>query len=437
MRNATFFAFIPVLLIVHLLVQADQVEQFSFKDDKLGMSLEDFKAKHVIPGSWENEGTKIISGGDFHHPPRGKGRWKWKSYLVCKDNEPSKGVIVRCEYDATLAGIPSVQAQVAAVFVEDKLAAVTVSYTNHSPLIPQALVDKLGPPVRLPVAGRSNRNLSALRWDNGISVVEFQENYCGSQDWSKDVTEILRDIFCDNDDGGGGGPATIWYVHKSLANLVMTRSREFTESVKKRAASEQFSFDDKLGMSFEDFKVKRKSEAANAGWTPEKACTKTGTTISECQYSMKILGFAPYARAIFVDNKLAVVHLFYPYADNQSVVVSGVRVSVNISRALIDRFGTPEVIRGLGDSALTGDDRRALHWDDAVFIVEYQQADCQGENQYERIARILEKHYCEHPGFVDNSTSNIWYVHKALASLLMTRWKEAEENARKKARSEM
>jgi len=416
-----------MLLVGPLLSQTDQREPFSFKDDKLGMSLEGFKAKHVDPGEWENEITGVTSGGDSHRPPRG--RWKWKPYLNCR--ESFKGVITQCRYTATVAGT-FVGADT--VFVEGKLAVIIVTYTTQSSLIPQALVDKFGPPVRVPVSGASNRDLSALRWDNGASVVEFQEHYCGSLEWSKDVTEMLRGSYCDDGDAGDYGLAYIWYVHKSLANLAMARSKEAIEEAKKREASERFSFDRELGMSLREFKSKLNSEDTISGRPPDRACKETAKTITECVYMARVLSGGATANAIFVDNKLAAICITYL----DPAMFSRTREPIIMGQRLIDSFGPAEVIPGVGHSGLPGDSHHALHWDDGVSIVEYQEHDCMGENEYEKINKILQKRYCEKAEYgYDGLRSNIIHIHKALSGLLMERWKEAKEDARKKARSDM
>lgn len=235
MRNAPLCCLAAMLLMTPLLSQPDQPEPFSFKDDKLGMSLEAFKAKHVHPGYWQNEATKIIApGGDSHRRPLGKGNWTWKPDMDCKE---VKVLITRCEYTTTVAGIQWVHA--AAVFVEQKLAVISVSYSTHSPTVQEALANKLGPPVNI-----TRNGFSALRWDNGVSVVEFQEHYCGraqyggQRGWNKEVADVLRGTYCDNEDARDYHTAFIWYVHRSLANLALTRWKEAIEKDEKAVRSD-------------------------------------------------------------------------------------------------------------------------------------------------------------------------------------------------------
>ncbi len=405
-------------------------EAFGFKDDKLGMSFDDFKAKHLNPGRWENKSTRTVGSTDIATSSPGKG-WEWIADMDCK--ELITGVINRCQYMTTVAGIPSTHA--VAVFVEQRLAVISVSYSTHSPVVQQALADKLGPPTRIAVSGHSNRDLFALRWDNGVSVVEFQEHYCGSgfihpsqEGWSKDVAEVLRGSYCENDDAGDYASAFIWYVHKSLSSLAMTRWQEAIEEVKKKWHSEPFSLDDELGMSLDDFNAKHRNPGAR--------CKEVAKDISECHYFATVLGISAHATAIFADHKLAAIHLQYLIEESHSAIISGVLVPVDMKQALIDKFGPPEVIRGYGDSALTGEDRRALHWDDGVSVVQYQWNNCGSGNEYERITKILQGRYCEQADLGDGTVS-IWLVHKALSSVFITRRKEAEEEAKRKARSDL
>lgn len=427
-RNQVFLVLAVMLLTGLVLAQNDQPQPYSFKDDILGMGLEEFKAKHVDPGSWQDEATKIVSIGDSHNPPRSAGDWKWKPDLDCRD--VMRGVIVRCQYETTIAGIP--WAHVAAVFVDGKLAAINVSYSTQSPVVRQALIDKLGQPMRIPVSGNSNRDLYALRWDNGVSVVELQEHYCGSgsdnsqQGWSKDVTEVLRGIYCDNSDAGDYGSAFIWYVHRSLSTFAMSRWEGTIEDIREKARSEPFSFDDALEMPVQDFEAKHR----------DHSCKETFKHITECDYSANIMGIRAFATAIFADEKLAATHFYYLAIEGHSAVVSGVGVPVDVKQALISTFGQPQIIRGYGDSALTADDRRSFQWDEGASVVEYQSNGCSSGNEYEWISRVLQRRYCEANESGDGTVS-IWHIDKALSATLSSRYKEGQENTRKKARSDL
>ena len=438
MRNSLLRSLAAILLIGPLLSQTDQQEPFSLQGDKLGMSLEDFKAKHVKPGLWEDEVTGNLHGGDFHSPPRDKGRWKWKPALRCK--ESFKGVITECEYRTSVGGGSSsfsVWVSATAVFVEGKLGVITLDTRSSPPLISQALLDKYGSPVRVPGSIMRNRDLVALRWDNGISVIQFQEKYCGKNGWKNDVATILRGTYCDDNEDvrGAEGEAYVTYVHKSLYALAIRRSKEVTEEAKNQAMLERFTFDDKLGMSLNDLKAKWKADAVKDAGPHNKSCEQMLKTISNCEYSTTIRGVGVFEHAIFVDDKLAAIYLSIDDSATYWTLVDGIPFRVYLKQALINAFGLPEIIPGYPTSTFTDVDRRTLHWDKGGSVVDYELTDCQ-ESDYGKIVRVLQKRYCEsNRGSI--GFSDILCIDKALSSLLVTRWKKAEEDARQKARSDM
>jgi hypothetical protein len=182
MRNTLLCGLAAVLLTGPLLSQMwrpPEPEPFSFKDDKLGMNLEDFKAKHGDPGRWENKITRAVGSKDSASPSPGKG-WEWVPDMKCKENVKA---VTRCDYMDTITGIP---ARATAIFADSKLAAIHLLYWDARDVLVagtyvpagdrtwQALIAKLGPPkvarVRadFPVNGHTRR---ILRWDNGVSAV--------------------------------------------------------------------------------------------------------------------------------------------------------------------------------------------------------------------------------------------------------------------------
>ena len=206
MRDALLRCAAAMLLMTPLLSQTDQPEPFSFKDDRLGMSLEAFKAKH--------------------------------GNAVCKEMFRTA---TRCEYVTTVVGItPFAEA----LFVDNRLAAIHLFYGSNpdsaSVLLQQALIDKFGRPEILKATGKHNFEWSALRWDNAISVVEFQRYSCGSGEGnlpSKDLTEMLEGRYCESGDDGDGSTG-LWYIHRALSSVFLPRQREAKEKAKKKALSD-------------------------------------------------------------------------------------------------------------------------------------------------------------------------------------------------------
>lgn len=115
--------------------------------------------------------------------------------------------------------------------------------------------------------------------------------------------------------------------------------------------------------------------------------------------------------------------------------MAGVLVPIDVKNALIAKFGQPAIVRGYADSALTGDDFSALEWDDGASIVQYQPSGCSSGDEYDRIAKVLQRRYCQQ-GESGDGTASIWHIDTALSRVVLSRHKEAGESARKKARSD-
>ena len=202
------------VLVTPLGSQTAQLEPYSFKDDKLGMSLDTFKMKHHDAGC----------------------------------NEVFQGII-QCGYSTTIAGITPFAFT---IFADNKLAAIRVFYQSSesaplaggvvsaSSVTQQALIEKFGPPTVVRATGRHGFEWSALRWDNDVSVVEFQGSYCGKGDGvfrSNDITEILEGRYCENGDEGDGS-TSLWYIHKELTKRFLARQKEAGEKARQKALSD-------------------------------------------------------------------------------------------------------------------------------------------------------------------------------------------------------
>jgi hypothetical protein len=175
-------------MLVSQVSEPPEPEPFSFKDDKLGMNLEDFKARRRNPGQWENKLTRTVGSKDSASSSPGKG-WEWVSDMKCKE---SVKAVTECDYTDTITNIPS---RVTAIFADGKLAAIHLLYWDARDVLVagthvsagdrtwQALIAKLGPAkvarirADFPITGNTRR---ILRWDNGVSAVEFQNDPCNN-----------------------------------------------------------------------------------------------------------------------------------------------------------------------------------------------------------------------------------------------------------------
>jgi len=250
MKTSLLIASLLVGLLPTSVLLAGQDEKpYSFKDAQLGMSLEEFQAQHLTPGSWEDVAHPgmYAPGTDPHTPPPIEGKWavkpdwKWKPDVRCAEMvKGTNGIITRCEYETTILG-HSIGAT--ALFVDRHLASISLPLSENAQQVQLALTEKLGPPVRIPIRAHVNPGWFALRWENGVSVVEFQKYHCSSgsdyrDGWGRDVTNVLRGNYCPDDDGMEYGNVFLWYVHKSLAPLAIKRWKEAGEAAERKARSD-------------------------------------------------------------------------------------------------------------------------------------------------------------------------------------------------------
>jgi hypothetical protein len=211
-------------------------EPFSFKSDKLGMGLDDFRTNHRDPGEWENKVTRSVGSHDSAKPSPGK-NWEWVPSVKCKENV--KAVTV-CDYMDTITNVP---ARATATFADGKLASINLLYWDAPNVLVagkyvpagdvtwQALIAKFGTPqstdIRpdFPISGNTRR---ILRWDNGVSIVEFENDPCNGDE----IREIIQGHYCESPNTSTT-TISIWYVHKALAELIYVRRKEDDNATKK------------------------------------------------------------------------------------------------------------------------------------------------------------------------------------------------------------
>jgi hypothetical protein len=242
MKDAILIASIVLLYIAPLAAQSQekQAEAYDFKVDRLGMSIEQFTANHPGQGAWV-------------YCQRCKDQKSWSSTL-CQLNygENKKGAIpvmaisgfVLCAYTTTIAEMP---AHVDALFADGKLATISILFEPISiqvrALVLQGLTEKLGPATAEIKAEVSNSHGIVLFWENGISIAEFEDRWCGSAGggvyvWNMDISETLEKRFCGPGDSVVAYNSRVLYVSKPLGNLLQTRIKEAAKKAEDKARSD-------------------------------------------------------------------------------------------------------------------------------------------------------------------------------------------------------
>lgn len=242
MKNVLLCGFAAMLMVGP---QNGQPEPFSFKEDQLGTYLADFQAKHRNPGQWENKVTRSVGSSDSTSPSPGKG-WEWVPNVKC---QASVKAVTECKYIDTITDIP---ARATAIFADGRLAAINLLYWDAPSVLVagkyvpagdrtwQALTDRLGPPqiarIRpdFPITGNTR---CILRWDNGVSMVEFQNDPCNESLSYGGIAEIIQGRFCESPDTSTT-TISVWYVHKALSNLIFVRRKEASDNADKKARSD-------------------------------------------------------------------------------------------------------------------------------------------------------------------------------------------------------
>jgi hypothetical protein len=245
-KQIALVALISILLLAAPLLSQTNPEPFSFKENKLGMSLEDFKALHRTPGHWERNKVANLAATDPDIPPAGAS-WEWMPDMTCKERIKA---VMACDYNDTITDLP---ARATAILVDGKLNAMNLlvisaplvlldgRWTSAGDRTWQALIAKLGPPKdsqvtpNFPIGGHTRR---ILRWDNGISMVDFENDPCNKTLSPFDgIAELLSGHYCESPDTDVN-TISVWYIHKALSQAMLARRKEAAESADKKARSD-------------------------------------------------------------------------------------------------------------------------------------------------------------------------------------------------------
>jgi hypothetical protein len=220
MRNALLRALAAMFLVGSLLSQTAQTNLFG--DDKLGMSLKDFRLK---PGAKCQEGrdmaARVVDG------------------------------VTECQYMETIPDC-RFKARGHALFVDDKLAAINLYYWDEcdadgmelrsaNALVGwrtlQSLIRRFGDPqstnteeAAVPIPNEARRT---VRWSDAESAVEFQSYPCNRSLSYAGIFEILQGTYCDSPDTSST-TISVWYVDKALSKLIFSRHKELIKNADKK-----------------------------------------------------------------------------------------------------------------------------------------------------------------------------------------------------------
>jgi len=258
--------FVVAFLISPLAAQSqeNQAEPYGFNANHIGMTFTEFRTLHP-PLGLSNRGP-VCRYDESEH-----------SIIRCsyKDEYPENPLVTH-KYNPLWDPNSVIPLGMDAIFVDEKLALIQAQLPaetrlcfelplsagtsppryhferagcNAYPPLWQALTGALGTAVRMAVVsehscdtaffpckqGQSMRDFPALRWENNVSVAEFQIRACGPWDntdngWIKLITEALEGHFCGNEDGVS--PATVMlYLNKELSRRAASLMSKKTEQL--------------------------------------------------------------------------------------------------------------------------------------------------------------------------------------------------------------
>jgi len=215
-------AFAPTAFAIQ--APKSQAEPYGFKGDRLRMSIAEFKTKHPA--------------------------------LTNRDCGDEGNGVIRCDYsdkmaDLSLGSGMSIPIGVSSMFIDGKLALIQVKppndtyacfdpretsngYFDSASCKPyrnfwQTLTGTLG--TATTVISLDHQELHAQRWENDVSVAEFQNHMCGPWDgsnkgWSKAILEVLEGSYCAKGDNQSARYNAMFYLDKELSRALAIRLRD-------------------------------------------------------------------------------------------------------------------------------------------------------------------------------------------------------------------
>jgi hypothetical protein len=468
MNKLSFVALVVLLHTSPLAAQSQekQAEAYDFKGDRLGMSIEEFTTNHPGQGVWV-------------YCQNCKDKKAWNSTLSHENGKSVPTAFTLCSYTTTIADIP---ANVGALFVDGKLAAISVEFSAPSiqalTLVPQALTNKFGPPTGEKTVKVSRSGGEVLFWANSTSVAEFEERRCSSvvgslSGWANDIAETLGGLSCDAITDTVTPESRVLFVSKPLGNLLQARIKEAANEAIDKAQSEAgqngpYGFQDiHLDMSIAEFKTKHPApkvekygpsassllgEAVCSVWTVgerKKGLENAAKGIVTCSYGGTYLSVSLRVSAMFVDSKLAVIEVEPPTDTSgcfESAPPTGTSAFGSYSafcppyqsllRAWTDKLGPAVRIVSPNENLKDFDVRR---WEDDSSVAEFQDHMCgpwENGGWSKMIFEVLGGTYCGRGDDLSARQPVMFYLHKELSRTFAMRLDDAAKKATDKAKSD-
>jgi hypothetical protein len=221
--NALFGLVGVVLVALSVIAFAQSNTSIGFKNDRLGMSLDEFKAAHHDPESWE-----MGRAPDYKNV--------WTPDTKCVDFGVS---LAECAYNSTIADR---RARVGDLFVDGKLASINITFDPrgmYDSTVLQALTEKFGEPITVT---SPNREVGAASlWKLSGAIIGLQPHTCLSQITTHatmdadDEESLVAGSYCGPRSSLQYQDSRVFYVDESAIPALRKRVAESAVAAQKKA----------------------------------------------------------------------------------------------------------------------------------------------------------------------------------------------------------
>jgi hypothetical protein len=236
--RAAYNSLLVVLLYTSTLAaqsSSSQVELYGFQDIHLGMSIAEFKTKHPAPIAERYGQPSPLPGQALCSA--------WNGEQQGNNKKDATEEVTRCDYKESFLNIAL---RVSTIFFGGKVAVIEVEPPYDTPAcfepltppgtsspvfgceqypsLSRALTDKLGLATHIVSMNENLKDALVLRWENDLSVAEFQAHMCGpwgtDGGWAKAISEVLEGSYCGHNDSLSYRQSVMLYIHKKLGRTL-------------------------------------------------------------------------------------------------------------------------------------------------------------------------------------------------------------------------